>query len=127
MSEFPETHADLLDARVAILSTVGASGIPQTTAIWFLYEDGELHSWLSDARQKVKNLLARPEFSLFILDVANPMRYLVVRGRAQLEPDPECVFGDRLGAKYGADMRAMLAEGETRYKVTFKPVSISVR
>lgn len=127
MTDFPESHHDLLQAQTAILSTVGATGIPQTTAIWFLYDEGELHSWLSDARQKVKNLLVRPEFSLFILDLANPARYLVVRGRAELTPDTDCVFGDKMGLKYGHDMRTMLRDDEIRYKVTFSPVSVAVR
>lgn len=127
MSEFPESHHDLLETSTAILSTVGKSGIPQTTAIWFLYEDGQLYTWLSDARQKVKNLLERPEFSLFILDLANPQRYLVVRGRATLAPDVDFVFGEKMGKKYGHDMRSMLRDDETRYVVTFTPTSIAVR
>jgi PPOX class probable F420-dependent enzyme len=127
MTDFPESHRDLLDAPVGILSTVGRSGIPQTTAIWFLHDEGELHSWLSDARQKVKNLIERPEFSFFILDTADPQRYLVVRGRAELTPDTDFVFGERLGKKYGADLRGMIREGETRYKITFRPTSVAVR
>lgn len=127
MTDFPESHRDLLDAQVGMLSTVGRSGIPQTTAIWFLYDEGELGSWLSDARQKVKNLLQRPEYSFFILDLANPQRYLVVRGRAELTPDTDFVYGERIGKKYGADLRSMLREGETRYKVSFVPTSVSVR
>jgi PPOX class probable F420-dependent enzyme len=128
VSDFPESHRDLLDAPVGILSTVGDTGIPHTTAIWFLHDlDGELKSWLSDARQKVKNLQKRPEFSFFILDIANPARYLTVRGRAALTPDPECAFGDRLGRKYNTDVRRMLREDETRYVVTFKPLKVLVR
>lgn len=128
MSEFPDSHKDLLDATVGILSTVGTTGIPQTTAIWFLHdEDGELKSWLSDARQKVKNLLKRPEYSFFILDTANPARYLAVRGRAELAPDEDCIFGTRLGEKYNIDARRLLREGETRYTVTFRPLKILVR
>jgi PPOX class probable F420-dependent enzyme len=125
VSDFPESHHDLLESSTAVLTTIGKSGIPQTTAIWFLYDEGELHSWLSDARQKVQNLLERPEFSLFILDLANPQRYLVVRGRATLTPDND--FADKMGPKYGHDMRSMLRDDETRYKVTFNPVSIAVR
>ena len=102
MSDFPESHHDLLESSTAILSTVGKSGIPQTT-------------------------LERPEFSLFILDLANPQRYLVVRGRATLTPDVDCVFGDKMGKKYGHDMRSMLRDDEIRYQVTFNPVSIAVR
>jgi PPOX class probable F420-dependent enzyme len=127
MSDFPESHRDLLDAPVGILSTVGDTGIPHTTAIWFLHDDGELRSWLSDARQKLKNLQKRPEFSFFILDTANPARYLTLRGRADLTPDRDCVFGDRLGRKYGIDPRRLLREGETRYTVTFRPMKILVR
>ena len=127
MTAFPDSHHDLLEAKTAILSTIGRSGLPQTTAIWFLYDEGELHSWLSDARQKVKNLLQRPECSLFILDLENPARYLVVRGRAELTPDADCVFGDKLGKKYGVDVRTMLRDDEVRYKVTIRPVSVSVR
>jgi PPOX class probable F420-dependent enzyme len=128
MSNFPDSHKDLLEAPVGILSTVGDTGIPHTTAIWFLHdEDGELKGWLSDARQKVKNLQKRPEFSLFILDTANPARYLAIRGRAELTPDQDCVFGDRLGKKYDIDPRRLLREGETRYMVTFRPMKILVR
>lgn len=129
MSDFPESHRDLLDAPVGMLSTVGDGGIPHTTAIWFLHdeEDGELKGWLSDARQKVRNLQKRPEFSFFVLDLANPDRYLMVRGRAEIAPDPGCVFGDRLGKKYNVDVRRMLREDETRYVVTFKPLKVMVR
>ena len=127
MTDFPDSHRDLLESSTAILSTVGATGIPQTTAIWFLYDEGELHSWLSDSRQKVKNLLARPEYSLFILDPVDPARYLVIRGRAELVPDVDCVFGDKLGMKYGHDVKAMLRDNETRYKVTFHPLSVAIR
>ena len=126
MTDFPESHRDLLDAQVGMLSTVGSTGIPQTTAIWFLYDGHELGSWLSDARAKVKNLLARPEFSFFVLDLANPQRYLVVRGRAELTPDTDFAYGEAIGKKYGVDMRGMLRDDETRYKITF-PGRVSVR
>jgi PPOX class probable F420-dependent enzyme len=126
--EIPESHRDLLEAPVAILSTVGRTGIPHTTAVWFLYDtDGEVKLWLSDARQKMKNLLERPELSLFILDTANPARYLAFRGRGEFAPDPDCVIGDKFGEKYDSDIRKMLREGETRYTVTVRPIQVMVR
>jgi PPOX class probable F420-dependent enzyme len=128
MTEFPDSHKDLLDAQVGILSTVGDTGIPHTTAIWFLYDDqdGELKSWLSDARQKVRNLRKRPEYSFLVLDTQNPQRYLAIRGRAELTPDPDRVFGDRLGKKYGIDASRLVRQGETRYTVAFKPQRVLV-
>jgi PPOX class probable F420-dependent enzyme len=128
MTNFPESHRDLLDAPVGILSAVGSSGIPHTTAIWFLHDqDGEIKLWLSDARHKMKILMHRPECSFFILDTANPQRYLCLRGRAELTPDNDCVVGDRLGKKYNVDVRGMVREGETRYAVTIRPTKVLVR
>jgi PPOX class probable F420-dependent enzyme len=128
MTEFPDSHKDLLDAQVGILSTVGDTGIPHTTAIWFFYDDqdGLLKTWLSDARQKMRNLRKRPECSFLILDTENPQRYLAVRGRAELEPDPDLAVGDRMGKKYGVDARRLLREGETRYAVAFRPRNVLV-
>ena len=39
----PESHHEFLtEARIGILSTFAPSGHPQQTAIWFLFEDGEI-------------------------------------------------------------------------------------
>ena len=113
----PESHRDLLDNnQVAILATVGPDGAPQVTASWFLVEeDGTVKLSLNTARQKAKNLMRRPESTLFFMDPANPYRTLEIRARAEIEPDPDYVFADRVGAKYGgADVRAMDQPGETR-------------
>jgi general stress protein 26 len=128
MTDFPESHRDLLDAPVGILSVVGRNGVPHTTATWFLHDqDGEIKLWLSDARHKMKILMQRPECSFFILDTANPQRYLALRGRAELAPDTDCVVGDRLGKKYDTDVRRMLREDETRYAVTILPSKVLIR
>ena len=126
MITFPETHHDLLQTDVAMLSTVGRNGYPQVTAIWFLFDDdGMIRLSLNTARQKVKNLQARPECTLFILDRANPGRTLEVRARAELTPDPDYVFADKLGAKYNADVRKMDRPGEQRVAVTLHPVKVN--
>ena len=39
----PDTHVDLLSQPlVGVLTTIGADGLPQSTALWFLLDDGEL-------------------------------------------------------------------------------------
>jgi len=126
MITFPETHHDLLKSDVAMLATVGRNGYPQVTAIWFLFDDdGMIRLSLNTARQKVKNLQARPECTLFIIDRANPGRTLEVRAHAELTPDPDYVFADRLGHKYGADVRKMDQPGEQRVAVTLRPVKVN--
>ena len=124
----PDTHRDLLENnQVAILATVGPDGSPQVTASWFLAEgDGTVKMSLNTARQKVKNLMRHPESSLFFMDPASPYRTLEIRARAEIEPDPDHVFADRVGAKYGgADVRTMDQPGETRVVVTFVPVKVN--
>jgi PPOX class probable F420-dependent enzyme len=128
MTAIPETHRDILDtAPVGIVATVGPDGMPQVTANWFLAEeDGMVRMSLNTTRQKVKNLMRRPESTVFFLDPANPYRTLEIRARAEIEPDPDYIFADRVGAKYGgADARTMDQPGETRVVVTFVPVKVS--
>jgi PPOX class probable F420-dependent enzyme len=124
MTTFPESHADLLDAQVASFATIDSDGFPQVTEVWFLHEDGELKLSLNGSRAKTKNLAARPECSLFLLDLANPYRYLEVRGRARVAPDDDYAFANKVGAKYNADLKAHDGPDDSRVVVTIDPVKI---
>lgn len=124
MSIIPESHADLIEKnQIVILGTNGADGYPQVTALWFLVEDGVIKASLNTARQKVKNLTRDERATLFFVDPQNPYRTLELRAKATIEPDPDYVFADKVGAKYGgANLREMDSLGETRVVVTFEPV-----
>jgi PPOX class probable F420-dependent enzyme len=125
MTDFPESHRDLLDSQFATLATVGRDGIPQLTEVWFLYDEGEVRTSLNTSRLKTKNLRRRPECSLFLLDLANPYRYMDIRGRARIEPDDDYAFARKLGAKYGgADVREHDAPGDSRVIVTIEPTNV---
>ena len=124
MTQFPEAHRDLLDAQVATLATIGRDGGPQLTEVLFVHEDGELKISLNRSRLKTKNLKARPQCSLFLLDLANPYRYVDVRGTARIEPDDDYALADRVGAKYGSDLREHDRPGETRVAVTIEPSNV---
>ena len=126
MTTFPETHRDLLKSDVAILATIGPDGYPQVTAIWFLLdEDDTVKLSLNTTRQKVKNLQAHPECTLFILDRANPSRTLEIRARAELSADADYSFADKVGRKYGADLRMMDRPGEHRVVVTLRAIKVN--
>jgi PPOX class probable F420-dependent enzyme len=121
----PESHRDLLDARFATLATIGEDGYPQVSEVWFLAEDDHVCISLNRVRQKTKNLLAEPNCTVFILDLANPFRYLEIRGTADVTPDDDRVFADRVGAKYGADLREHDLPGDTRVVVRVQPVRVN--
>src|SRR3954453_8710434 len=124
MTEIPASHRDLLDGQFATLATVGRDGTPQLTEVWFLHEDGQVKTSLNTSRVKTKNLRERPQCSLLILDLQNPYRDLEIRGRAEVEPDDDYAFAQRLGAKYSADVRDHDRPGESRVVVTLRPEKV---
>jgi PPOX class probable F420-dependent enzyme len=121
----PPNYRDLLSADVATLGTIGPDGRPQLSEVWFLAEGDTVSISLNSSRQKIKNLLANPAVSLLILDLAMPYRYLELRGDAEISPDPDYVFADKVGAKYGADLRVHDQPGHTRYVVTIRPARVN--
>jgi len=126
MATIPDSHRDLLDAPVATLATVGADGRPQLSAVWFLADDDGVRLSLNNSRQKTKNLTNNSAATLFILDTANPARYLELRGNATLTSDDDYAFADKVGAKYGGvDLRNMDRPGQSRVVVTIDPVRVN--
>ena len=127
MTTIPDSHRDLLNAQVAVLGTIGASGRPQLSGVWFLAEDDTVKFSLNTARQKVKNLQADPKVSVLIFDEQSPYRYLELRGDAEVTPDPDYIFADKVGAKYGgADLRERDQPGETRVVITVHPTRVVI-
>jgi PPOX class probable F420-dependent enzyme len=121
MPHIPESHLDLLDSAVATLATIGPDGGPQLTEVWFLREGDSVALSLNTDRQKLKNLKAQPRCSLLILDLANPMRYLEIRGEAVITPDDDYSLAEQVGQKYGADLRAYDGPDDQRVAVRIVP------
>jgi PPOX class probable F420-dependent enzyme len=125
MPEIPASHRDLLKGDFATLGTVGPDGRPQLSEVWFLAEGDTVGISLNTSRQKTKNLEANPAANLFILDVAVPYRYLELRGDAEVTPDDDYSFADKVGAKYNADLRQHDQPGQSRVKVVIHPVRVN--
>ena len=124
MTNVPDSHRDLLEAEVAALGTVGADGRPQLSGVWFLAEGDRIALSLNTSRQKTKNMQARPVASLLILDLANPYRYLELRGDVEIVPD-DGAFARKVGQKYGADLFQHDEPGDRRVMVTLHPLRIN--
>lgn len=125
MPPIPVSHRDLLDGQVATLATIGPDGRPQLSEVWFLAEGDTVSLSLNTGRQKTRNLMANPAANLFLLDLAVPYRYLEIRGDAEITPDDDYSFADRVGAKYNSDLRQRDQAGQSRVKVTIRPVRIN--
>jgi len=120
MTSIPDSHRDLLSEQVLTLGTIGASGRPQLSNVWFLAEGDTIKLSLNTARQKVKNLQANPACSVIITGTP-PYRYLEIRGDAEITPDDDYEFADKVGAKYDADLRTRDQPGDQRVVVTIRP------
>ena len=125
MPSIPDSHQDLLDAEVASLATIGPDGHPQLSEVWFLAEGETVRISLNTSRQKTRNLLENPACALLILDLAQPYRYLEIRGDALIADDDDYTFADTLGAKYHSDLRAHDQPGQSRVVVTIQPTRVN--
>lgn len=125
MPVVPDSHRDLLDGQFATFATVGPDGRPQLSEVWFLKDGDGVAISLNTARQKTKNLSDRPACTVLLLDLANPYRYLELRGDAELSEDPDYRFADEVGKKYGADLRAHDGPGDRRVVARLRPARIN--
>jgi PPOX class probable F420-dependent enzyme len=121
MIDIPDSHKDLLQSQVATFATIDPDGLPQLTELWFLYENGSVAISLNANRQKTKTLKVRPQCSLLILDLEAPQRYLELRGDAEVTSDDDGSFAERVGKKYGVDLRGYDHPGDQRVIVRVVP------
>jgi PPOX class probable F420-dependent enzyme len=121
----PDTHVDLVTApNTAVLTTVGANGQPQSTAVWFLVDDGVLTTSITTDRQKYKNLARNPKATLFVIDPTNPFRTIEVRATVELTPDPDKALLPKFADRYGVPVETLEQAGGDRVVARFEPVRV---
>ena len=91
--ELGAEHRALLDGPVtAVLATTKANGRAQLTPVWVNHDGGHLYLNSVRARVKDRNLRARPELTLLLLNPENPYHWLSIEGTVVDvidEDDPE--------------------------------------
>lgn len=125
----PESHRNLVDDnQVVVLATNGPDGVPQVTALWFLQDENDgdiIHLSINTSRQKTKNLQTNSSCTLFFVDPATPYRTLEIRGHVTIKDDPDHVFANKVGEKYGANLGDTDKPGESRVVVTITPTKVN--
>lgn len=80
-SQIPESHRDLLDGPViAALATLMPNGEMQVTPVWCSYDGTHVIVNATADRQKHRNMVARPNVTLMLVDPHDQFRYLEIRG-----------------------------------------------
>jgi PPOX class probable F420-dependent enzyme len=123
----PASHHDLLNRPlVATLSTIGPDGLIQSTAVWYLHDDGELIVSVRKDRQKYRNLQANPTATLLIIDPDNVVRTLELRATVELRDDPDKAVAARFAPSYGHAPSAWDPPGAERAVVVLRPRRVAV-
>lgn len=125
----PGSLADLLSweaKALAHLATIGPDGAPQTSPVWFHWEDGHIRVSVYETSQKLKNIRRDPRVALSVVDPSDDYRYLELRGKVvALDRDPGMAYITRLSGKYlGLDYYPWYEDGQVEVVVTVEPVRI---
>lgn len=121
----PESHRDLFKSKsFAHLATVMPDGTPQVTPVW-IDHDGE-YILVNTARGRLKdrNMTARPQVGLSILDPQNPYRYLSIRGQVveTIEAGAEAHIDALAHRYYGRGFSFQPGEVRVIYKIAAEHV-----
>jgi PPOX class probable F420-dependent enzyme len=97
----PASHLDLLTRPICgVLTTMGGDGQPQSSLVWVDFDGACARVNTTLERQKGRNLVANPKVSLLLVDPDNPVRYLQLRGQAELITEGALEHLDALTRKY---------------------------
>lgn len=101
----PEQEEFLLKHRFAILSTIKKNGAPQSTAVYYLYENGKLLISANKWKQKTRNVQRDPKVTLCVLDEQPANRYLQVSGRAVATEEDLVATSTRIFRRFQSEIR----------------------
>jgi PPOX class probable F420-dependent enzyme len=123
--ELPESARELLRTKVfGHIITKNKSGSPQVTMVWVDEDKGDLVFNTSMARQKAINLTRDPSVVVSVQNLEQPMQYLVVRGKAELDTNQAYDHINKLSQKYSG-REYPRNEGEERVIVRVKADRVS--
>ena len=84
LNELPDSYRQLLEKSVtAILATISAKGLPQLTPVWLNHDGTYVNLNSVRGRQKDKNLRARRDVSIIIVNPENPLHWMSIYGKVE--------------------------------------------
>jgi PPOX class probable F420-dependent enzyme len=96
-----EATRQLVDGpNFAVIATVNPDGSPQQSVVWVKREGDAVLFSTTEHRRKGRNLERDRRVSILLVDPDDPYRYVEIRGRAQLTPDPDNALGNELSHEY---------------------------
>lgn len=128
-SEIPATHFPILEsACYPIVTTMRHDGLISANPVSMLWDGERVRFSTQKNRMKYKNMVADPRLTLCISSLEDPLYYIEIRGKAEIEDDPDRVFINRVAQKYlDMDEYPYDKPGDQRVTVTVIPEQVSAR
>jgi PPOX class probable F420-dependent enzyme len=126
-TEIPATHRDILNSRgLSFISTIRPDGLISSHPVSLLWDGEHFRFSSGKSRQKIRNLRADDRITVCIPDPGNPLRYLEIRGHAEIDGDPDRRFIDRIAQEFmGVEKYPYDPPGFERVTVTIRIAQVS--
>jgi PPOX class probable F420-dependent enzyme len=113
-------------ATAAWLTTVTASGQPQTMPVWFTWDGEEIVVYGDHRAKRNANLAENPRVAVLLADADEGNDFVTIEGQARIDPDyPPVGENPRYLAKYGATIERHYG-GPAQFGQTYSmPIRIS--
>lgn len=126
-AEIPEDYRDLLEKPVVVsLATLMPDGQPQVNPVWCSFDGSHVFVNSAKGRQKDRNMRARDQVTVMVMDPANPYRYIELRGTVVniTEDGADDHIDDLAEAYLNQRPYPFRKEGEVRVTYQIEPVRV---
>ncbi len=125
-TEHARLEAFLKPSLIAVAATVGTSGMPQVTPVWYDYRDGAMLISVTKERLKYKNLVRDPRLSVCVYGPPLAKVFVTMTGRAELSDDdsiwePTRRICERYMSADEIEPWMRMLKGENRVIITLRP------
>jgi PPOX class probable F420-dependent enzyme len=114
----------LANDTIGWLVTVNASGQPQSSPVWFIFDDGVIYLQSQTDAAKLRNIAANDRVSFHLGDDGQGRDIVIVEARAEALPETKTALLDKYAAKYGELMRDQSQGATANDLATFYPVTV---
>ncbi len=127
-NQIPDSHKELFEKPiVANLATIMPNGQPQVTPVWCNYDGTYVRVNSAKGRVKDKNMRARPQATLLLVNPENVFNWVEVRGTVEeITEEGADDHIDALAKKYlGVDSYPNRQPDEVRVLYKIKPARVN--
>ena len=122
----------LRPSRIAVVATVGATGMPQLTPNWYRFADGRLAVSTTKERVKYRNLSRNNRLAVCVYSEPLAGEYATITGRADILegesiwPETRAIV-ERYVAPEGVEARMRMLRTQNRVIISLAPERVLFR